>query len=1414
MAGEIDNLNFKVILNDKEFQATIDRDTRIAKKFNTTLSDLLDVKAKGKGVSLFSASTISDLNTIKKGVQEILDKMGGIKTKASEIKSEMKESGASMEMVKEKTAETKDLMGEVAKLTGIAFGAVQIKEFIGSLVRVSGEFETQKMALTSMLQSADDANMIFSTLRKNALESPYTFQDLTKYAKQLVAFNISTDKLIETEKMLADVAAGLDVDMGRIILAYGQVKAAGALKGQELRQFTEAGVPLLQSLADQIERTEGKAVSLAQVFNRISKKEIPFEMVEQAFKDMTAEGGKFYNMQEVLVETLKGKIGKLRDVWQQALYDMGNANSGYLKDAVDLITRLVANMDKIGGLIKAIIVQYGAFAAILATVASGINLVAGAKTLANFGNLVREIKAAEGAMNGLAIASKAAKSASFALAALATVGFLVYDAIKKANEAQTRFNKTIQENDKQLGDEIGKLDELYYRLRNAQKGTDDWNNAKAEAVQAYSKYDKNLADEIDRVGSLALSYDDLRTSIEEATRTRQLAAFEQQEQQAIEDANKPFLDKISKDLYKKYERAEAYMIMQEVQKAIRTGGSLQSILNNASIASLLERESTYYDYGGKTYRNNYLEGDISYLLEHNRKERENYLNNVRTLVKEYGLQGTPLDPDFNGPILGKTTGKGGTPSTWGNEGWQNGDKVSKEQKARIKTIMDLQSAYKDLKKSGYSEDEINQIIDKEFAWVDEKIRSRRDFWEELKAEADAMKDANAANSLRSDISKGQSKEAAEQKKAEIDAQKKSSEQAQKALDKYLDSLQKWMDSTQEVSGTGAAYGISRAIADYRKALAQNNTKFRDMAILGSNAYANDPVRQAQETGKLLQLWAQNSSNALETLKNSVTGKADDIFRELMQGYDLTNWNDKTLSQIDAIAAALESVEVPDSIKEMLKDSPELLEALEEALKELANKKLENTVKPERFKKLASSAKEAANMVQELANEMQALSDSEGWRTLNDISNGLSEIADTASKATDSYSKFSSYFDKSGKGGWMSKVFSSSGDAGLFGSMLAVTVAANLKVLQLAAEESKKEQQIIAGLQSIHNTVRGRDNIKETMFGSSSIDELNQAANRVREISADIDKYRNDINSFQITTKHFGFWEKLLGVGTNENWRNGSLLPDLKRNITSIEGVFDKYGNLDASVLREILKTYPDLTKEEQDWINRAIEDSEAYEAAVKEVANLLSSVYGDIASQAADTIIDSWIEAGDAALDYADILDDIARRYAKMLLQDAILKKVLTDERADEIADKFVKGDVDAAMSMIASDMEKLAGMAPDFAQILSSFDPYFNKNSDESSSSVGAGIKGITEDTANLLAAYINAIRADVAMGNVQRGEILSLFKEYLNQEAAPSYAEYLARIDANTANILATNTLLLSELRSIITSESGLPAVRTLNS
>lgn len=268
-----------------------------------------------------------------------------------------KNAASSKEFTEELTKQSR-MMREFVNTIKTYAGFYFFRDMFQELVAIRGEFELQQVSLRAIIQDARRADQIFSQIKGLAVISPFQFSDLVGYTKQLAAFQIPVNELYGTMKSLADVSAGLGVDMGRIILAYGQIRSAGVLRGQELRQLTEAGIPALDALRKKLEEVRGVAQTTDDVFNAISTRQIPFEYIREMFTTMTEDGGMFYKMQEIQAASLKGMVSNLADSYKIMMNDIGEANDSVLKGIVGSITDAMNNWRYFSKAIEGVTVGY------------------------------------------------------------------------------------------------------------------------------------------------------------------------------------------------------------------------------------------------------------------------------------------------------------------------------------------------------------------------------------------------------------------------------------------------------------------------------------------------------------------------------------------------------------------------------------------------------------------------------------------------------------------------------------------------------------------------------------------------------------------------------------------------------------------------------------------------------------------------------------------------------------------------------------------------------------------------------------------------------------------------------------------------------------------------------------------------
>lgn len=382
----------------------------------------------------------------------------------------LKEAGVNARALTEQTSYMAGYMSRLAQRMAFAFSVGSIKNFVEQIASVRGQFELSERSLEAILQNKPKADEIFNKTVELAVKSPFRIKDLVDYTRQLSAYRIESDKLYDTTKRLADVSAGLGVDMGRLILAYGQVKAAAYLRGSEVRQFTEAGINMYGELQQYFKEVKGEAYTTAQIVDMISKRKVTFEDVEAIFQRMTDKGGTFYNMQEIQAETLQGKISNLKDAFDVMLNDIGKANEGTMKGMVSWGTSLLDNwktLAEIGKALIPILIAIKANSMFAKTSlgqafsqASGTGIV---RYKALFVNSLDGMKKALKDFGGLVKSSLSGIGVGLAIYAVAEVITTVYDKISKYNE---NVRKAEEETIKAKG-AIGALAGTYNDLANA-----------------------------------------------------------------------------------------------------------------------------------------------------------------------------------------------------------------------------------------------------------------------------------------------------------------------------------------------------------------------------------------------------------------------------------------------------------------------------------------------------------------------------------------------------------------------------------------------------------------------------------------------------------------------------------------------------------------------------------------------------------------------------------------------------------------------------------------------------------------------------------------------------------------------------------------------------------------------------------
>ena len=449
----------------------------------------------------------------------------------------------------------------LASAFGVAFSVRGLAQFGKKLIETRGEFEMQFVAMKQIIGDVDAATKIWNQTMQQALQSPFKAMQLVTYTKQLAAYRIETEKLFDTTKRLADISAGLGVDMGRLILAYGQVKSANFLRASEVRQFTEAGVNIAGQLAEYFSQIEGRAVSTAEVMERITKRMVSFADVEEIFKRMTDEGGQFYKMQEIQTDTVKGQIQKLHDAYDQMLNTIGQANQGTIRNLVDKLNDLVRNWRNIVPLIKSSVTVLGSYIAFTKLARMGVDRFGDSIVKFRLGKKKQTVEMQAAMVKETLLLNRQAKTITaweyhtkkalfnvqMAWKALGSImksfapflaieGVLyVYNKIMETRREEARLREDLanirSENRSKADTDVGNYDKLIRRFNELNKGSIERKEIIDKLNSQYGKYLGFVVDEKTKYDDLANAQERVNLNIRERARLR----AEEEAQQRIQE---------------------------------------------------------------------------------------------------------------------------------------------------------------------------------------------------------------------------------------------------------------------------------------------------------------------------------------------------------------------------------------------------------------------------------------------------------------------------------------------------------------------------------------------------------------------------------------------------------------------------------------------------------------------------------------------------------------------------------------------------------------------------------------------------------------------------------------------------------------------------------------------------------------
>ena len=597
-------LKVKLKLDSKDLDLKSLRDfTRLTKEAAKAAKDAADVRAKNAKAN----KAESDARVAQATEEARIAKIKAQSEMAQLRLNDAQQNG--IQHTRNLNAEYRKQSSYVSRLVqrlGLYTGIYAAAGMLRSIRETTAEFELQQVALGAIVQDAHQAATLFSQIKAAAVESPYQIKELVNYTKQLAAYGFEQVSLFDTTMRLADISAGLGADMSRIILAVGQISAASVLKGTELRQLTELGLPMVELLAEKFTELRGEVVSTGEVFEMISDKAVSFRMVEEILNDLTNAGGMFYDMQRKQADTLAGQWSNLKDTIAITYDEIGNTEKvrGVMEGWISAVKLLAEEWRFVVGIVGRVAISMAAVKVVSAflpiqitntkMLANATNQLAAAQERYNAaqGKGIRGLSA-KWAMNQAKWMQKAAmattlfgrslkKAAAFfagggwltlAVTAVTVLVSWFITARKEANKLNNELAKIGTEGATKMAQSVRNFERLAKIAVESVDGTKEQTDALKELQRTYGDIIPTQEMSIEKLREMKGSYDGVTQAIREKIAMQTL-------EQKISTIQEDYGSKITKQQqkFKKYleesaglSSEEAIRVINNIQRQIAEG---------------------------------------------------------------------------------------------------------------------------------------------------------------------------------------------------------------------------------------------------------------------------------------------------------------------------------------------------------------------------------------------------------------------------------------------------------------------------------------------------------------------------------------------------------------------------------------------------------------------------------------------------------------------------------------------------------------------------------------------------------------------------------------------------------------------------------------------------------------------------
>lgn len=442
-----------------------------------------------------SKAKLAELNTAKAALNEQRYSLGELQDQQARNRLEVRKLTREYKEFANGTtnADTvvKSLTDSLKRTAAEIGGIMAIRRFGSDVIDATGKMQQLHVALSTILQSKSKADTLLADISQFALKTPFSIDDVATGAKQLLAYGSSANTVVNELSMLGDVASGLQIPLGQLIYLYGTLRTQGRAMTVDIRQFAGRGIPIYEELAKVL------GVSQDQVGELVKQGKVGFKEVEQAFKNMTSEGGKFNNMLENSAGTWTQQIAAVQEKLFLKMTDFGNKYKEVFEFGIGTAEDLVESLDDVLSVIGGLIAAYGTYKAALITAAVAQKAVGFLESIRLIAMYRKELGLATAAQQAFNVAAKSNVYVAL-LSVLVGVGTAVYMFTKRTNEAavaQEALNSVNKKADEEFSKQAANIDRLNGVLKSETSSIDQKKKALSDLQSIVPSYNASLNEE-------------------------------------------------------------------------------------------------------------------------------------------------------------------------------------------------------------------------------------------------------------------------------------------------------------------------------------------------------------------------------------------------------------------------------------------------------------------------------------------------------------------------------------------------------------------------------------------------------------------------------------------------------------------------------------------------------------------------------------------------------------------------------------------------------------------------------------------------------------------------------------------------------------------------------------------------------